>query len=49
LPVDPSFWDFLLSSSQQEWNLWVYEQDWLFVQYSRVMELLVREGEELSS
>ena len=43
LPVDPSFWDYLLSSSQQKWDLWVYEQDWLFVQYTKTNELLVRE------
>ena len=43
LPVDPSFWDYLLSSSQQKWDLWVYEQDWLYVQYTKTNELLVSE------
>ncbi len=28
LPVDQSFWDFLMTSSKQ-WGLSVYEQDWL--------------------
>ena len=28
LPVDQSFWDFLMQSSR-EWGLTVYEQDWL--------------------
>ena len=34
LPNDSSFWRFLLSSSQREWNLWVYEQDWLYTIYN---------------
>jgi len=29
LPDDPSFWDFLLSTSRSEWGLIMYEQDWL--------------------
>jgi hypothetical protein len=29
IPNDQTFWDFLLSSSKQQWNLVVYEQDWL--------------------
>lgn len=34
LPNDSSFWRFLLSSSQREWDLWVYEQDWLYTVYN---------------
>ena len=34
LPVDPSFWDYLMGSSQREWGLLVYEQDWLDVQFA---------------
>ena len=29
VPVQQSFWDFLLSSSKKQWGLMVYEQDWL--------------------
>ena len=29
LPVDPAFWDYLMASSQTQWSLIVYEQDWL--------------------
>ena len=39
LPNDSSFWHFLLSSSQQQWNLWVYEQDWLDTEYEGLKEL----------
>lgn len=34
LPNDSSFWQFLLSSAQREWDLWVYEQDWLYTVYN---------------
>eukprot|EP00731_Ephydatia_muelleri_P018789 Em0011g829a len=34
LPNDSSFWQFLLSSSQRDWDLWVYEQDWLYTIYN---------------
>ena len=39
LPNDSSFWDFLLSSSQKQWNLSVYEQDWLDTEYNGLKEL----------
>ena len=42
LPVDPDFWDFLLSSSKDSWNLLVYEQDWLYVTVDRLNALKVR-------
>ena len=29
LPNDSSFWQYLLSSSKLQWDLFVYEQDWL--------------------
>ena len=29
LPNSSSFWQFLMSSSRDEWRLTVYEQDWL--------------------
>ncbi len=41
VPVDASFWDFLLSSSKEQWNLLVYEQDWLYVQVGKVPQLIV--------
>lgn len=31
LPDDQSFWDYLLSQAK-EWGLFMYEQDWLYVQ-----------------
>ena len=31
LPVDLAFWDYLMASSQTQWSLIVYEQDWLDV------------------
>lgn len=39
LPNDPKFWPYLLSNAQQQWNLWVYEQDWLFTEFSTLREL----------
>ncbi len=41
LPIDPTFWDYLMSSSQLDWGLMVYEQDWLDNQFSRTKALLV--------
>ena len=41
LPVDPAFWDYLISTSQREWSLLVYEQDWLYVQFIRTKALQV--------
>ena len=32
LPTDPKFWDYLFSSAQKDWEMFAYEQDWLFVQ-----------------
>ena len=42
LPLDATFWDYLLSSSKKEWHLLVYEQDWLYVEFSDVNQLQVR-------
>lgn len=42
LPVDQEFWDFLLSSSKDSWNLLVYEQDWLDVEVVKLEALRVR-------
>ena len=39
LPVDPEFWRYLLSTAKDEWNLKVYEQDWLDNEYSHLNEL----------
>ena len=41
LPVDPAFWDYLISTSQRDWSLLVYEQDWLYVQFIRTKALQV--------
>ena len=41
LPVDPAFWDYLMASSQTQWSLIVYEQDWLNVQFSKTKALHV--------
>ncbi len=41
LPVDPEFWDYLMSSSQLAWGLMVYEQDWLDKQFPDTKALLV--------
>ena len=41
LPVDPTFWDYLMASSQIQWGLTVYEQDWLDVQWSETRALHV--------
>ena len=41
LPVDPDFWDFLLSSSKNTWGLLVYEQDWLDVAVMKLEALRV--------
>ena len=39
LPDDPLFWQYLLSTSRNEWNLWTYEQDWLLTESGRLKEL----------
>ena len=39
LPVDSTFWDYLMASSQIQWSLIVYEQDWLDVQYPKTKAL----------
>ena len=41
LPVDPAFWDYLISTSQREWGLLVYEQDGFYVQYEKTKALQV--------
>ena len=41
LPVDSTFWDYLMSTSQTQWSLIVYEQDWLDVQYPKTKALQV--------
>ena len=41
LPVDPAFWDYLMASSQTQWSLIVYEQDWLDVQFPKTKALHV--------
>ena len=35
LPVDLAFWDYLMASSQTQWSLIVYEQDWLDAQFPK--------------
>ena len=42
VPVDPTFWDYLLSDPVNKWRLIVYEQDWLATELGKVPELLVR-------
>ena len=41
LPVDPKFWDYLLSSAQNDWEMFVYEQDWLSEQFAKTAALQV--------
>ena len=41
LPVEEAFWDYLLSSSKNNWNLLVYEQDWLDVAVVKLKALQV--------
>ena len=41
LPVDPKFWDFLLSNAQKDWELFVYEQDFLLTQFGKTKALQV--------
>ena len=41
LPIDPAFWDYLMGSSQIQWGLTVYEQDWLFSQFMKTKSLQV--------
>ena len=42
LPVDPKFWDFLLSNAQKDWGLFVYEQDALSAQFGGTKALQVK-------
>ena len=39
LPNDPDFWRYLLSTARDEWNLRVYEQDWLLTEFGGLKEL----------
>lgn len=48
LPVDAIFWDYLMRSSQIQWSLIVYEQDWLDVQYPKTRALQVRQLKVIS-
>ena len=41
LPVDPKFWDYLLSTAQKDWQMFVYEQDFLYTQFQRTRALQV--------
>ena len=41
LPVDPKFWDYLLSNAQKDWQLFVYEQDFLLTQFEKTKALHV--------
>ena len=42
LPNDPQLWDYLFSAAvTEEWNLIVYEQDWLFVESDNLPALQV--------
>ena len=41
LPVDPKFWDYLLSNAQKDWELFAYEQDFLSSQFMKTNALLV--------
>ena len=41
LPVDPMFWDYLLSTAQKDWQMFVYEQDFLYTQFQRTRALQV--------
>lgn len=39
LPDDPTFWQYLLSTSKKNWSLITYEQDWLLTESDRLKEL----------
>lgn len=39
LPNDPAFWQDLLRDGRDNWNLRVYEQDWLLTEFGRLKEL----------
>lgn len=39
LPNDSAFWKYLLSNAKDNWNLMVYEQDWLDDEYRSLNEL----------
>lgn len=42
LPIDPKFWDYLLSNAQKDWELFAYEQDFLTSQFVKTNALQVR-------
>ena len=42
LPIDPKFWNFLLSNAQKDWGLFVYEQDALAGQFEGTKALQVK-------
>ena len=39
MPTEYSFWLDLMTTAETEWNLLVYEQDWLFSEYEGLTEL----------
>ena len=41
LPNDTGFWDYLMSSTLEDFKMLVYEQDWLDVQVRNTKELQV--------
>ena len=47
LPVDSAFWGYLMASSQIQWSLIVYEQDWLDVQCPNTKALHVSQHHKL--
>ena len=49
LPVDPTFWDYLMASAQTQWSLIVYEQDWLNVQFSKTKALQVQKPNPIAN
>ena len=38
LPIDPNFWDYLLGSAQKDWEMFVYEQDFLYTQFPATVD-----------
>ena len=45
MPTEQRFWDYLMSSSL-EWGLKVYEQDWLYNEFSEMNCKFEREARE---
>ena len=41
LPIDSKFWDYLFLTSQKNWELFVYEQDSLDLQFEMIEALKV--------